>query len=102
MGLTYHADPLHLSPLADLAQVYPSIGSARRMLQDGSRGSVCDKVSMHTIEFFTAMICIPFSHSAMQNKSLERTVLTPVAAFAWCMVAGPVKPPARHRALPRC
>ncbi|WIA12655.1 hypothetical protein OEZ85_006305 [Tetradesmus obliquus] len=43
MGLTYHADPLHLSPLADLAQVYPSIGSARRMLQDGSRGSVCDK-----------------------------------------------------------
>ncbi|WIA32815.1 hypothetical protein OEZ86_005997 [Tetradesmus obliquus] len=43
MGLTYHADPLHLSPLADLAQVYPFIGSARRMLQDSSRGSVCDK-----------------------------------------------------------
>jgi hypothetical protein len=55
--LTYHADPLNLSPLADLAQAYHFIGVARRMLPESGRSSISSEVRrmmQHSVQLVTS------------------------------------------------
>lgn len=48
LNQTYHADPLNLSPLADLSQAYLFVANARRM--------VCERMSSSCSEVSSSML----------------------------------------------